>query len=321
MNESFVTFYKKTLEKTLLEMEIQRKKILKFTILTIVLSLLLIYCFISTKYNFHEIFYILGFVGLSGGIFSGFFSFNNYSDYQNTFKRKIVTRIIEFIDSSFIYDFNNHIHETEFRRSGIFNTRIDKYTGDDLVKGKLDQTEFMFSELDVRKVDTYRDSKGRRHKRETTIFKGLFFKADFNKNFSGRTIILPDNSEKIFGRLANTFQSLFSTKGELVKLEDPEFEKEFAVFSDSQQEARYILSPALVRKIMDFRTKTGLKTAISFVNSSIYVAIHRNEPFFEPPIFRKIDVFNTASGCYHDIMLGLDIIKEFDLNTRIWTKE
>ena len=71
--------------------------------------------------------------------------------------------------------------------------------------------------------------------------------ADFNKNFNGHTVVLPDTAEKILGKFGQSLQSM-SSRGELVKLEDPEFEKEFCVYGDDQVEARYILSPALMKR-------------------------------------------------------------------------
>ena len=44
-----------------------------------------------------------------------------------------------------------------------------------------------------------------------------------------------------------------SSHGELVKLEDPEFEKSFVVYSGNQTEARYILSTSLMRRILDYK--------------------------------------------------------------------
>ncbi len=57
--------------------------------------------------------------------------------------------------------------------------------------------------------------------------------------------MLPDFAEKLLGKFGQKFQKSF-THGKLVKLENPEFEKEFVVYSSGQQEARYILTPVMM---------------------------------------------------------------------------
>ncbi len=42
-----------------------------------------------------------------------------------------------------------------------------------------------------------------------------------------------------------------------IEMENPDFEKGFAVYGTDQVEARYILTPAMMGKILDFRTKVG----------------------------------------------------------------
>ena len=50
----------------------------------------------------------------------------------------------------------------------------------------------------------------------------------------------------MIGQKLQSFTTAFS-KRQLIKLEDPEFEKLFAVYGDDQIEARYILTPALMQ--------------------------------------------------------------------------
>ena len=62
--------------------------------------------------------------------------------------------------------------------------------------------------------------------------KGFFFIADFQKDFQGHTTILRNSLFKL------------SSSGSRVKLENPDFEKTFDVYSTDQIEARYLLSPS-----------------------------------------------------------------------------
>ena len=67
---------------------------------------------------------------------------------------------------------------------------------------------------------------------------------DFNKHFNVKTYVLTDTAEKMFGFLGKKLQSMNSSRDDLVYLENPDFEKQFVVYSSDQIEARYILSPS-----------------------------------------------------------------------------
>lgn len=239
-------------------------------------------------------------------------------DYKNDFKEKIIKRLVSFIDPGLNYSPHACIGQPEFTRSDLFRHRIDRYKGDDRVNGKLGSTQINFSELHA-EYET-RDKDG--HRQYHTIFKGLFFVADFNKNFKGRTYVLPDFAEKTFGKmLGGMFQNMNKGRGELIKLEDVEFEKEFAVYGDDQIEARYILTHSLMKRITDFKKKTKKNLYFSFIGSNIYVAIPYTKDLFEPKIFKTLKDFEPIEEYYTDLAHAIGIVEELNLNTRIWTKE
>ena len=108
------------------------------------------------------------------------------------------------------------------------------------------------------------------------------------------------------------------SNGELVKLEDPEFEKMFVVYGTNQIEARYILTPALMRKIIDFARKVDKKLCISFVDSKINIAVINEKGLFETNIFKSVVNFEDIQKYYENFKFVLDIVDEFSLNTQIW---
>ena len=238
------------------------------------------------------------------------------------FKGTVVDGVVRFCDPSLTYEPKQHISQPQFRESGIFQHGIDRFKGEDHVVGKVGATALEFSELHAEYKTTSTDSKG--HTRTTwhTIFKGLFFIADFNKDFRGATVVLPDVAERLFGFLGKTLQKMnFARSGELVKLEDPEFERQFVVYGDDQIEARYILSPSLMARIMDFKKSSGREILVSFVRSKVYVAIKTGKNMFEPRIFSTLLDFSLVRDYLQDLQFALGIVEELDLNTRIWTKE
>ncbi len=238
-------------------------------------------------------------------------------EYVRSFKTGVIEKLVKFIDENLTYARTNHISQSAFTASKLFNQHVDRFNGDDYVKGKIGQTAMEFSEIHAKYIT--RDSKGRTQ--QHTIFKGLFFIADFNKHFKGKTIVLPDTAEKLFGQLGTILQSMNKFRGDLVKLEDPEFEKMFAVYGDDQIEARYILSTSLMKRIVDFKKSTKKTIFLSFVGSKVNIAVSYRKDLFEPRVFRTMLDFSPIKEYFEDLKMAVSIIEELNLNTRIWTKE
>jgi len=150
------------------------------------------------------------------------------------------------------------------------------------------------------------------------LFKGLFFRANFNKRFQGRTVVLPDMAERFLGRVARAIQSWNKSRGELIQLEDPEFERFFAVYGDDQIEARYILSTSLMARLTDLRKKAGHDVYVGFVGDTLYIGVKFDEDLFEPKLFSTMLSFEPIQEYYETLRLMLDIVEDLKLNRRIW---
>lgn len=245
--------------------------------------------------------------------------------YKSDFKNKVIYRIIKFIDPSLEYFPENSISESVYMSSRLFPKSPDRYRGDDYVKGKIGETMIEFSEIhseyktvDRRYNQSYDEDYSSREQWHT-IFKGLFFIANFNKKFKGQTLVLPDVAQKMFGSLlGNFFQGMNKFRGELIKMDDPEFEKLFVVYGQDQIEARYILSPSLMKRITEFKNRTKKDVYLSFINNNIFVAISYYKNLFEPKIFSTLINFDLIKEYYEDLMLAIGIVEELNLNTRIW---
>ena len=242
-------------------------------------------------------------------------------DFVLEFKQKIIREIVLFCDPELTYSPKGYIGEGRFRESLIFKQRIDRYRGEDLVSGTLEKTAVEFSELHAEYKTHTTDSKGRTRTQWHTIFKGLFFIADFNKDFRGTTVVLPDVAERLFGFIGKKLQEMNLARADLVKLEDPEFEKLFAVYGTDQVESRYILSTSLMRRITEFKKKTGNTLYLSFVNSRVFIAVSTGRNMFEPRILSTLLDFKVAREYLEDLQLATGIVDDLNLNTRIWTKE
>lgn len=146
-----------------------------------------------------------------------------------------------------------------------------------------------------------------------TVFKGLFFQADFNKKFKGKTVVLP-------AVLDYKIQVLNQNRGQVIKLEDPEFSNLFVVYGNDQVEARYILSTSLMEKLVRFRKKARRNIYVSFVESKIYIAVEYAEDLFEPLLFKSMLSFARIREYFEILQLMIGVVEELNLNRRIWSK-
>ncbi len=144
------------------------------------------------------------------------------------------------------------------------------------------------------------------------VFKGLFFRSEFNKNFQGETVVFT-------GSIASKLKR-FRRPGNLVKLEDPEFNRLYTVYSDDQIEARYILSTSLMERLVKFRKKAQRPVSISFSENQIFIAIHHERDLFEARLFKTMLSFKPMQDYFDNFQLMLGIIQDLNLNRRIWTR-
>jgi len=253
---------------------------------------------------------------IAGVVLLGFIANFLSKGYVREFKAAIIQKIVKFIDENLNYVARRYIPKSTFMASQIFKTKPNRYKGDDYVSGKIGATQIEFSELHAE----YESGSGKNRSRRT-VFRGLFFIADFNKHFTCQTIVLPDTAENLFGSFGKMFQSWNLLRGRLINLEDPEFEKLFVVYGDDQIQARYILSTSLMARIVDFKKKTNRKIYLSFVGSKVFVAVSYTRGLFEPKLFKTILDFELVQEYFEDLQLAIGIVDDLNLNTRIWSKK
>lgn len=212
----------------------------------------------------------------------------------------------------------------------LFDFTIDRITGEDLLIGQLGLTEFRFSELTLVEITETTDSKGNTTKSEHTRFSGVLFIADFKKNFSGITIlqsrnVVPPNSG-LFKKMFDSYRR-YSMVGASraakidIKLESEEFNEHFNVRATNDIEARYLLSPNLMEQILEFKKSRNEQIDISFVDSYMCIAIASKTNYFEEPMHKTNGAGYRMEAVYEDLKFFFNLIDEFDLNTRIWSKE
>ncbi|MDQ1264806.1 MAG: hypothetical protein QG559_1807 [Campylobacterota bacterium] len=304
-------FYYKNLFPTLQKLENDRKN-LKHRIVFVAVTMTAFFIFLAYSLgNFYE-FILFAYIALGGILYKYL-----VHDYTHEFKMSVIKPLVHAIDSTLLYSSTTHISEYFFQHSKLFS-EPDKLSGNDYVKGQIDGINIQFSDLHAQKKN--QNSKGR--DTWSTIFQGLFIVADFNKHFKGETIVLPDTAQSTFGDLiGHWLQSNNAARDELVKMDDPAFEKEFVVYSSDQIEARYILSHSLMKKLLDFKHKSKQSVYISFIGTHIYIAISYDRDLFEPSVFHSLLDYKVAMEYVKTLHLAIGVVEELKLNQKLWSKQ
>ncbi|WP_018467643.1 DUF3137 domain-containing protein [Calidithermus timidus] len=259
-------------------------------------------------------------LGLAAGTWLSVYPALQYN-YRRHFKQKLIQPILAEVAPTLIYQSLGTLNELELWASGLLE-RTSEVEGSDLVRGRIEGVECKFAYVEAFAVEEKRD-KNSSLKRRSRLFRGLLFVADFPKPFSGQVLIIPDHLEPTLGPLAHSLQSLDRSKGELVKLEDPDFEELFAVYTapgpEQQIKARYLLSTSFMRRLAQFRRQLGRPLLVSLNYGKLYLAIPMPANPLDPPLLRKAVEVGKVREYVEALELMLGLVEELRLNVRIWS--
>jgi len=230
----------------------------------------------------------------------------------NSFKEKIVTKMVHFINPSVKYIPIAHLALEDIFESGLFQQRNYTLDGSDQISGRHNGVPFISCDLSLYFKKNWSEEK----ESPDCAFFGQFFVARFNKNFSTPVYIIPKKNKY------DTLGYLISNKGETVKLEDPEFMKMFSVYAQDQIEARYILTPSLMERLKELAKRSKGEFYITFYNNKITVANNSGINNFEVGYSKSMSKKDNELliGFYNDLCNQFAIIDELKLNINIWKK-
>jgi hypothetical protein len=301
-------------------------------------------------------------------------------EFREKYKNQIIRKILSFFEYDFEYQPFESVTKEQVNDSLIFPQFAPGLIGEDYVKGEIDKTSFEFSEVfaltskEPKVIQLFASEEQQKKnmlkmmtefnsliaKSSNPFFRGLFFVADFHKDFACTTVVRPQDYKwgipqfqnvegmppspryKVSDRLKiENSESRENSKLEQVNLEDPEFDEIFKVYSNDQVLSRYVLSTGMMQRIKDFRAKTGKEVFLSFKDSYMYLSIPYERPLLEPKGITKehfsdylkpnketaavlneelVDD-NHINEFFTDLHFIFSIVEDFNLNTRIWMKK
>lgn len=226
------------------------------------------------------------------------------TNLRSPFKNKVLLTTIDFLFDKYEYIANQKIAKSVILKSMLFPWHITLVKGEDFMKFKIGEVIIMFCETKVYGI------------RERLLFNGIFISSSFYKSFNSKIFVIPKKSSafllKIKRQLVNKMQR--------VELENSEFEKCFNVLSGDQVEARYILTPSLMTRILDYKEKTKANVSISFIDNRLYCTVPNFKNLFEVPFFKPID-FECILSALEPVMLYTDLVEDLNLNLKVCSKQ
>lgn len=309
-NSHFESFYYSYLEPQLDAIEIDRKKVVKKTYITLfvcIIAILLVFVIFKDNPDTLIPVAIVGFTLFLITFFALKVIFAQ--KYKKSFKQNIISLVLSYFKKDLQYFPEQFIPQETFVGSLIFNQSFNRYNGEDLITGTVDSIPISFSELNVQHV-----TGTGKNRRTTNIFNGVFVVIQNPKNHFGHTIILPDTAERLFGgKIGNFFQSLGKSRGTLVKIDHREFEKEFCIYGSEPNNTLTLLNNTLIENLLDLKKRVGRKIYISFVGNTVNVAVNFTKDMFEPRVFKTVKDFKYMNRQVEFIQFFTDIIKVLNI--------
>lgn len=230
--------------------------------------------------------------------------FSAFANYRSRFKHEVAAEVFKIVCPTATYSPFDGIAKEVVAEPGLFNAR-GGHTSDDRVRGTIGQTPFEAADVSL----SY--STGGKNNTKVVVFRGLFFHLDFNKRMSGTTLIDPRSAK---GSTIGDRSALVE-----VALENPTFAEQFKVWTSDEVEARYLLTPSMMERILALSTRSQKPVHLAFKNHRAFLGVNYGRALFEPGIRDT-----TSAAAIHEMAaqfgLAEGIVEELDLNTRIWTK-
>lgn len=220
-------------------------------------------------------------------------------------KQNLIMRIGEHLKTKLNYEYNKKISKATFDSSGIFNVNISSYKGEDYISGYIGTASFEMSELEVLRLSPVRSL-------YETIFRGIFFKANFYYNTGGGLVVFIPQEDR--QELSETIRGITSKGGQRISLPSRELNERFVAYATAEVDVNSFLSQEAFKFILDYKKQSGKKVYMSFTSGHAYIAITETKDILEPKVFSSNANYRLIREYFEDILLIVSIVEDFDLN-------
>lgn len=258
-------------------------------------------------------------------------------ELKRNYKGIVVRRLVGALGRGLRYTPESSLSRSIFESLDLFSESGDTYESEDQVSGLKGEVPYALHEVRLSRKERGGSARnridlggaaalilgggnldatlaGRRF-----IFSGLVVQLDFNKNFRGHTVVVPDRDGRVLGGLLGEAETRRGK--EIVRLENPDFEAMYATYSTDDQEARYLITPKLMELIIAAQALLGAELRLCFRLNRLFVAVPQKKDRFEVTLFGAPVSPENALGDFVDVVnLAERLVDTLDLETRIWTR-
>ncbi len=247
-------------------------------------------------------------VGMGGAFFAAVFflgggmlvvvASNNYKKLSVRFKNAYLPEIIEKI-----YPGSQYFPENGFLKEDVYATKLlhksDRYYSEDYLSGTY--KNISFESADCKLQNVYHNGKTTTL---VTVFLGRVYRFEFPRNFATELVLIqPGIAQKwLYGEYNR------------IDTESVDFNKDYLVFARDEIGAYKILLPQFMEKLMALDEKYHDKISLSFMKSTLNVAVNNNIDTMDLKMFKPIDedFFHQFELELRDVASIIDILgKDF----------
>jgi hypothetical protein len=300
-------FYNQVMHPELLNLERQRRRLVRMIGLS---ALALVAAGVVAVYVRELVFTLL--LLLPIGFWVAHIVFRAQVFFQE-FKPRIMGLLLDFIDNdvnyaNLAYDSKGKIEKKRFLESMIF-TRAEDYAGEDLITGKVRETDFALSEIRAAEFSDVRSELDK-------VFNGILIVGDYyNLEMKGSLLVLPDEYMKFLARSERAFHLHGGRRVHGQAL--PEFEVWFNTYATPDMRIKDVLTEEFQREILAFRQQyqqmnRQREIYFSIIGDNVYIAVSQDRDLLEPSLFRNNVDFAMIQEFYLDITTLLRLILRID---------
>ena len=235
-------------------------------------------------------------ITVMGGIMSmGTASHFIFKDIQSATKHNILSGICQFLG----WSFQEHIQTPPLFETyvnlGLLPKRFTRSKFEDQISGTAHGVRFEFFEAHLENEQ----SSGKKTN-SVTVFRGQLLSLEFNKAFAGRTVVLRDKG---------WLQGKKKQGMKRVGLVDPVFEDIFEAYGTDQVEARYLLTPTFMQRLVDLENSVdGSKIRFGFVEGFLLIAVETGNRYESGSMFEPLVNTGRTQKILDEIGVVYDVI-------------
>ena len=216
-------------------------------------------------------------------------------DIRSNTKQNIVGGMCRFLGWTFTETIEEPANFEYFTYLDLITTNYTRSHFEDLIAGEAHGAGFQFYEAHLEK----REGSGKNRK-WVTKFRGQVLALTFDQKFLGKTIVLRDKG--MFNRKQRADMKR-------VGLVDPVFEKIFEAYGTDQVEARYLLTPTFMQRLVDLeRSVDGKNIRFGFIGGQLLIAIETENRYEPGSMFKPLIETSRTQKILDEIGAIYDVI-------------